>query len=75
VSRSVKTTTPKNHRAHFDFNWAEAESGIYYADGHLWLDEFAGFPAYGMRHRKDAIIEAGIRSWEERRWVEPGELG
>ncbi|MCB1146989.1 MAG: hypothetical protein KDK38_09320 [Leptospiraceae bacterium] len=28
---------------------------------HLWLDEFAGTPEYGMRHRKVRHHQAGLR--------------
>lgn len=28
---------------------------------HLWLDEFAGTPEYGFRHRRKRHHEAGIR--------------
>ncbi len=28
---------------------------------HLWLDEYAGSPEYGFRHRKKRHHEAGIR--------------
>ena len=31
-----------------------------YAEVHLWLDEFAGKPPYGMRHRKKRHHLAGI---------------
>jgi|GEM_PF-345674 hypothetical protein len=32
-----------------------------YEEVHLWLDEFAGKPPHGMRHRKKRHHEAGIR--------------
>jgi len=32
-----------------------------YEEIHLWLDEFAGKPPYGMRHRKKRHHEAGIK--------------
>ena len=31
-----------------------------FAEVHLWLDEFAGKPPYGMRHRKKRHHLAGI---------------
>ncbi len=35
--------------------------GQAFGEVHLWLDEFAGNPPYGMRHRKLRHHEAGIR--------------
>jgi len=35
--------------------------GKVYAEVHRWLDEFAGTPGYGMRHRRMRHHEAGIR--------------
>jgi hypothetical protein len=32
-----------------------------FAEVHLWLDEFAGTPEYGFRHRRKRHHEAGIR--------------
>jgi hypothetical protein len=32
-----------------------------YEEIHKWLDEFAGTPEYGMRHRKKRHHEQGIR--------------
>jgi hypothetical protein len=32
-----------------------------YAEVHRWLDEFAGTPEYGFRHRRKRHHEAGIR--------------
>ena len=48
--------------AHFDQHCAEALSkfGKPYAEVHRWLDEFAGKPPYGMRHRKKRHHLAGI---------------
>jgi hypothetical protein len=34
--------------------------GTGFADVHRWLDEFAGKPPYGMRHRKLRHHQAGI---------------
>lgn len=36
-----------------------------FAEVHLWLDEFAGTPEYGFRHRKKRHHEAGIRQVAE----------
>lgn len=35
--------------------------GNSFAEVHLWLDELAGTPEYGFRHRKIRHNEAGIR--------------
>jgi len=32
-----------------------------FAEVHIWLDEFAGTPEYGFRHRRKRHHEAGIR--------------
>lgn len=32
-----------------------------YEEVHLWLDEFAGSPEYGMRHRRVRHHEQGVR--------------
>lgn len=32
-----------------------------FADVHIWLDEFAGTPEFGFRHRRKRHHEAGIR--------------
>lgn len=40
---------------------AEARFGHSYSHVHLWLDEFAGKPPYGMKHRKIRHHEAGIQ--------------
>lgn len=32
---------------------------------HIWLDEFAGTPEYGFRHRRKRHHEAGIRQVAE----------
>ena len=46
----------------FDHHCAQAFQtfGKPYAEVHLWLDEFAGKPPYGMRHRKKRHHLAGI---------------
>ena len=46
----------------FDQHCAETELifGQPYPQVHLWLDEFAGKPPYGMRHRKKRHHLAGI---------------
>jgi hypothetical protein len=36
-----------------------------YAEVHRWLDEFAGTPEYGFRHRRKRHHEAGIRQISE----------
>ena len=40
-----------------------------FGEVHRWLDEFAGKPPYGMRHRKKRHHEAGVeevrRQWGE----------
>jgi hypothetical protein len=35
--------------------------GAPFEEVHRWLDEFAGTPRYGMRHRRVRHHEAGIR--------------
>jgi hypothetical protein len=35
--------------------------GKSFAEVHRWLDEFAGSPEYGFRHRRKRHHEAGIR--------------
>ena len=35
--------------------------GMDFSEVHIWLDEFAGTPEYGFRHRKKRHHEAGIR--------------
>ncbi len=44
-----------------------ASLGKPYEEVHLWLDEFAGRPPYGMRHRKKRHHRAGIEE-VRRRW-------
>ena len=46
----------------FEQHCAEAQQrfGKPYAEVHQWLDEFAGQPPYGMRHRKKRHHLAGI---------------
>jgi len=46
----------------FDQHCEEARQrfGQPYAEVHRWLDEFAGQPPYGMRHRKKRHHLAGI---------------
>jgi hypothetical protein len=46
----------------FEQHCAEAQQrfGKPYAEVHLWLDEFAGKPPYGMRHRKKRHHLVGI---------------
>lgn len=48
--------------ASFDQHCAEASQqfGQPFAEVHLWLDEFAGQPPHGMRHRKKRHHLAGI---------------
>jgi hypothetical protein len=48
--------------AAFEQHCAEAINifGKSYAEVHLWLDEFAGKPPYGMHHRKKRHHLAGI---------------
>lgn len=36
-----------------------------YAEVHRWLDEYAGKPPYGMRHRKMRHHLAGLKQVEE----------
>ena len=43
-----------------------ASLGKPYEEVHRWLDEFAGRPPYGMRHRKKRHHRAGIEV--VRRW-------
>jgi hypothetical protein len=35
-----------------------------YSEVHLWLDEFAGTPEYGMRHRRKRHHRQGVREAE-----------
>jgi len=35
-----------------------------YTEIHLWLDEFAGTPEYGMRHRRKRHHKEGLREAE-----------
>ena len=37
-----------------------AQLGAPYTDVHQWLDEFAGSPEYGMKHRRKRHHQAGI---------------
>ena len=48
--------------ATFERHCAEALQtyGQPFAVGHLWLDDFAGKPSYGMRHHKKRHHLAGI---------------
>lgn len=48
--------------AAFEQHCAESERtfGRPYAEVHLWLDEFAGKPPYGMRHRRKRHHLVGI---------------
>jgi len=39
---------------------ARSTFGKPYAEVHHWLDEFAGKPPYGMRHRKKRHHRAGV---------------
>jgi hypothetical protein len=39
--------------------------GVDHAEVHLWLDEFAGTPEYGFRHRRKRHHETGIRQVTE----------
>ena len=39
--------------------------GVDHAAVHHWLDEFAGTPEYGFRHRRKRHHEAGIRQVAE----------
>jgi len=54
--------------AYFEQHCAEALSkfGKPYAEVHRWLDEFAGKPPYGMRHRKKRHHLAGIEEVRKR---------
>ena len=45
-----------------------------WAEVHLWLDEFAGTPEYGFRHRRKRHHEAGIRQVIALFGVEAGEV-
>jgi hypothetical protein len=47
----------------FDEHCAESLNtcGRAFAEVHHWLDEFAGTPEYGFRHRRKRHHEAGIR--------------
>lgn len=49
--------------SHFDMHvWhSKLIFGKGYEEVHLWLDEFAGKPPYGMRHRRVRHHKAGIR--------------
>ncbi len=51
----------------FDEHCAESQEtfGKDFSEVHHWLDEFAGTPEYGFRHRKKRHHEAGIRLVEE----------
>ena len=40
---------------------SELRFGQGFEEVHRWLDEFAGRPPYGMRHRRVRHHEAGIR--------------
>ena len=53
----------------FEQHCAEAEQrfGKPYAEVHQWLDEFAGKPPYGMRHRRKRHHLAGIEE-VRRKW-------
>ena len=43
-----------------------AAFGASFADVHRWLDEFAGKPPYGMRHRRKRHHLAGIDEVRQR---------
>ena len=43
-----------------------------YKEDHLWLDEFAGKPPYGMKHRKIRHHLQGIMEVEKRFGIEAG---
>lgn len=49
--------------ARFEDHCAESERlfGKTFAEVHRWLDEFAGRPGIGSRHRRKRHHEAGIR--------------
>lgn len=49
--------------------------GQAFSEVHLWLDEFAGKPPYGMRHRKLRHHEAGIREIARLFGLEAAEAG
>jgi hypothetical protein len=53
----------------FDQHCKETEAllGKSYAEVHEWLDEFAGKPPYGMRHRKVRHHMAGVEE-VRRKW-------
>lgn len=36
-----------------------------YTEVHLWLDEFAGTPEYGMRHRRKRHHKTGVQEAEK----------
>jgi hypothetical protein len=38
-----------------------AKLGAPYTEVHQWLDEFAGSPEYGMKHRRKRHHQAGIK--------------
>ena len=40
--------------------------GRSYEEVHLWLDEYAGKPPYGMRHRKKRHHQQGIYEAEQK---------
>jgi hypothetical protein len=40
---------------------AQEHFGVDHAAVHRWLDEFAGMPGYGFRHRRKRHHVAGIR--------------
>jgi|UniRef100_A0A7V6DP68 hypothetical protein len=40
---------------------SERVFGEAFKESHRWLDEFAGAPGFGMRHRKKRHHEAGIQ--------------
>jgi len=58
----VGNNQQRSDMAHFEQHCAEAlgKFGKPYAEVHRWLDEFAGKPPYGMRHRKKRHHLAGI---------------
>ena len=43
---------------------SQATFGNEFVEVHLWLDEFAGKPPHGMKHRRFRHHEAGIREIE-----------
>jgi hypothetical protein len=45
---------------------AQEKFGKSYVEVHLWLDEFAGQPPYGMRHRRKRHHLAGIEEVRQR---------